>query len=227
MEADKIISSVEKYVREFILYLLSFFWSGRSDGDDDPIVEVANKTIIFSVISAAAGAYLWNRYIYGSDGSVLSLAGVITDSVLRWLSFGLFLYALMRLARFQPHILLPVLSVFKVFAVAHVVAIFGSYLAKNAFWMFLPRSDYLLFGPHRSAQVAYALQAVLMILYMPREISGILGATASRMAKLTITAVFLASIGFVAIANYLDPLSNQESYQKIAGAPKPAKEHVK
>jgi hypothetical protein len=83
VEADKIISTVERYVREFVLYLLSFVWSGKSDSDHDPVLDSINKTFVFAIVSAASGAYLWNRSIYSNTGGVGDLAGMLTDTLLR------------------------------------------------------------------------------------------------------------------------------------------------
>jgi hypothetical protein len=223
MEADKLISSIEKYVREFILYLMSFFWAGKSDSENDPILETLNKTFVFAIISALAGAYLWNRYIYGNNGSVHDLAGLLTDTLLKWFSYGLLLYGLMRLSGTRPHILLPLLAVFKVFSVAHIVAIFGSYFTKNALWMFSPNGEYLKFGSANAAKVAYFLQFLLIALYIPREISNIVGSKTRRIAILLIVTVFLVTTGFVSYANYLDPLAGIKATETIAGLVKPSK----
>jgi len=223
MEVDKFIGSIEKYVREFILYLLSFFWVSKSDGDTDPILESINKTFIFAILSAAAGAYLWNRYIYGNAGGVSDLAGLLTDTLLRWFAYGLFLYGLMLAGGMRPHVLLPILAVFKVFSVAHVVAIFASYITKNSLWMFSPNDEYLKFGASKAAQTAYILQAFLMFIYMPREIFSIATARARRLVTIVIVAVFLLTAGLISWANYLDPLAGIESVKTIAGVAKQPK----
>ncbi|WP_426165157.1 hypothetical protein [Sandarakinorhabdus sp. DWP1-3-1] len=226
VEADKFINSVEKYVREFVLYLLSFFWGGRYDSENDPLLDSINKTFVFAIISATVGAYLWNRYIYGNSGTVHDLAALLTDTLLRWFSYGLLLFALLRAFRIRPHILLPMLAVFKVFSVAHVIAIFGSYLVKNTLWMFLHSSEYLQSGSRNAAIAAYLLQTTLIFLYMPREIAAIAG-TAGRATRWMVTALFLLAVSLVVFANFLDPLAARQSHETIAGkadlAPGPAR----
>jgi len=222
MEFDKIIDSIEKYVREFILYILSFFWIGRGDGKTDPVLEPLNRTAIFAVLSAAAGAYLWNCYIYDAQGGVHDLPRILTDTLLRWLSFGLFLYGLMYMFGWRPHILMPILAVFKVFSVAHILAIFAAYLARNGVWIVSTPDYHIEFGPRYAARTAYLVQAVLIVFYMPREIKGIGPADLRPRIRVTITALFLVVTSIIALANYLDPLSARLSRESIAGPEKPA-----
>lgn len=217
VEADKFINSVEKYVREFVLYLLSFFWAGKHDSEHDPLLDSINKTFVFAIISATVGAYLWNRYIYGNSGTVHDLAALLTDTLLRWFSYGLLLFALLRAFRIRPHILLPMLAVFKVFSVAHVIAIFGSYLVKNTLWMFLHSSEYLQSGSRNAAIAAYLMQTALIFIYMPREVAAITGSDAGRASRWTVTALFLLAVTLVAAANFLDPLAAQQSLETITG----------
>ncbi|MBN8829406.1 MAG: hypothetical protein J0G94_01965 [Sphingomonadales bacterium] len=222
MEADKLIATIEKYVREFILYVLSFFWIGTADSESDPVIDVVNKTFVFAILSATAGAYLWNRYIYGNYGGVHDLPGLLTDTLLRWLSYGIMLYGLMRACRINLHILFPILAVFKVFSVAHIIAIFGSYMVKNSLWMFSPTDEYLRYSAANAAKVAYVLQAALMFIYMPREILGIVPGAAGRVVKIVIIPVFLLIAGYIALANYLDPLAGIQSARTIGGEGQPS-----
>lgn len=222
MEVDKIIDSIEKYVREFILYILSFFWVGRNDVETDPVLEPLNRTAIFAVLSAVVGAYLWNCYIYDRQGGVHDLPRILTDTLLRWLSFGLFLYGLMYVCGLRVHILMPILAVFKVFSVAHILAIFTAYLARNGVWIVSTPDSHLQFGPRYAARTAYVVQAVLITIYMPREIKSIAPTTIRPTIRSAITVLFLVVTSIIALANYLDPLAARLSRETIAGPEKPA-----
>ena len=62
MDIDKIIDDVERYLAQFILYLVSFFRARRpSEPDAPPAIE--NNVVIFSMLSAVLGAYITARLI--------------------------------------------------------------------------------------------------------------------------------------------------------------------
>lgn len=210
MDFEKVIDSIEKYVREFILYLISFFWIGRSEDTSDTAFDTFNQTVIFSTLSTIAGAYLWGLYIYKDCSSINDLGSLVTDSVLKMLSYGLLLYGLMVAHRMRPHILVPVLAVLRVFSVAHIIAIFGAYLTKNLLWLLFRTSNYLESASTVAATVAYVVQAGILILYMPREIALISPPGSPAAARISVTILFLAAACVVTLAIFLDPLTATE-----------------
>lgn len=215
MELEKVIDSIEKYVREFILYLISFFWAGRSEEHSDAAFERFNQTVIFSTLSTVAGAYLWSLYIYKDCSGIKDLGALVTNSLLKMLSYGLLLYGLMLAHRMRPHILVPVLAVLKVFSVAHIIAIFCAYLMQNLLWLISRTELYLQFGSIRSAMTAYGVQALILILYMPREIASISPAASSVAARLSVTFLFLCVTSVISLAIFLDPLAAIEAKKMV------------
>src|SRR5688572_4059738 len=136
MDADRFIALAEKYLREFILYLVSFFWKRGDGSEEDKVFDDLNRSVVFAVFSAIIGAFLWDRYILGLSGRSADLLGLLADNLLRWMSLGLVLYLLMRATLLKVHILPPILSVLKVFSVAHVVAIYSAYVFINVLSVF-------------------------------------------------------------------------------------------
>lgn len=131
MKIDDIVNTVEKYLREFILYLLAFFWNGKPGDDPDPVTNILNNNVTFAVLSSAVGSYIWGITISApsKDLKIISdLGHTVASSLINWIALGLFLYALLHFLRIKIHILLPVIAVMRIFAVSHVISIFFGYL---------------------------------------------------------------------------------------------------
>lgn len=173
MDIDKIVSFAEKYLREFILYIVSFFWKKGDEADDEKIFHDLNSGVIFAVFSAFVGAYLWNRHILHLSGKSDDLVGVLTDSLLRWISFGLVLYGLLRMVSVKVHILSPILSVLKVFSVAHLIAIYAAYLLIHTSWFFSTPSEFKRISENLSITAAYLIELLILWFYIPREIKAV------------------------------------------------------
>lgn len=204
MDIDKMVVAFEKYLREFILYLLSFF--RRTTGEDREAVDfdIVSKSAVFAILSAVLGSYLWNRHIAVPQGlgdciagriavtlenqvrleqcasllklrsQTFDLVGTAVDYLLRWLSYGVVLYLILRLLKQKVSILGATLSVLKVFAVGTILSIYIAYLVTNGcavankhdIFSCGSQDDY--FAAHR----AYQFQLLFVWWYMTREIIG-------------------------------------------------------
>lgn len=217
MELEKIIQGIEKYCREFIVYLVSFFWVGKSPIDTDPILEDLNQTVIFAIMSAAFGAYLWDIYIYDQAGEIHDLARVLTDTLLKWLSYGLLLFAVMTVFRLQVPVLKPILCVLRVFSVAYILSILCAYLARNAIWLVTHTSFNRQYGAHAAAKFSYAVHALLVLFYLPREIAAIMPPDTRRLLRHATVAIVLTVNSVVTLAILLDPEAGRQTKETIAG----------
>ena len=188
MEVDKVIEAVEKYLREFVLFLVEFFWHGRGSKARDPQIESLNRSMTFALLSAAMGAYLWDRHFGVGKSDTL---GILVDDLLRWISLGVLLYGLLRLCRVHVHILIPVILVVKVFAVAHVLGIYVGYLAKSTANYVAP--DCLTVTAIRRAGVVfgYGTELVILLLYLHREMPTVLPGSVSARRRAAIELPFL------------------------------------
>lgn len=173
MDIDKIVTLTEKYLREFVLYIVSFF-SGKGASAEDTDFDDMNRSVIFALISGLVGSYLWNRYVAAQSGHVDDLIGVLTDNLVRWLTLGLVLFAILRMLRVATHILPPILSALKVLAVAHIIASFAGYLGIKILGFFA-KPGHFDAAANASATIAYLIQLLVVWIYIPREISAICG----------------------------------------------------
>jgi hypothetical protein len=200
MDVDKAIDAVEKYLREFLLFLISFFWRGDDSGDTDPRYDSLNKSMIFAMLSATMGSYLWTRHFGGADDDVL---GVLVDNVLRWISLGLLLYAILRLTGITVHILLPVIATVKVLSVAHVSAVYIGYIAVSCAWMFVTPAQRDTFLPMIGVCVSYAIDLIIPVLYLPKEIFSFIPTdTASRTRRYIVNGLFLVILAIVILVRF-------------------------
>jgi hypothetical protein len=173
VDADKIITLVEKYLRDFVVYLLSFFThKAAADTPSTPLDDL-NSSLVFSVISTVLGAFLWDRYILSLSGSQKDVVGLVTDSLLMWASLGIALYVLFRLLSLRLNPLSPVLAVVKIFAVSHVVAIYAAYLTICVCQVFMTPSQYGVIAQRGAFLGAYAIELVLIWCYLPGEVRAI------------------------------------------------------
>lgn len=160
MGLDGIIKSVEAYLREFIAFLASFFFpKSRQQTYDD-----ANHTAVFAILSSVLGAYLWYHYIAPDGGAGIDLLSTVIDSLLRWFSLGVALYALLVVLTVEATFMHTVLGTMKVISIAHIVAIYLGYLAASTVWYFLPHESAML-----GVYIAYGFEWIFVAIYIPRE----------------------------------------------------------
>lgn len=128
MDVDKIIEDVERYIADFILYLVTFF---RRPKNPDPPSPTApeNNVIVFSILSALLGSYVTRRYGQETilDGS--QLFNTVISELLKWIAYGVVLYAVMSWRKSKIHMIEAVTAILKIFPVAYVVGAFTSYVA--------------------------------------------------------------------------------------------------
>ena len=160
MDIDGMVKSVETYLRQFIIFLASFFYPrSRNQEYDD-----ANNTAVFAILSAGFGAYLWNHYITHDSATGADLFGVVVDSLLRWFSLGVVLYAMLAVLQVEATFMHTVLGTMKVIAIAHIVAIYLGYLITSALWVFFRD-----LSANFAAGTAYIFELIFVVLYIPRE----------------------------------------------------------
>lgn len=172
MDFSKTIELSEKYLREFVLYLVSFFRGREEEHDDNLALNDMNRSVLFAIMSAVLGAYLWDVLILEKHGVDEDIGVILAETLMRWLSLGLVLYFLMRVLGVKVHIILPILAVFRVFAISRIAGVYAAYLV-----------DSLLYGApiieqtNRAAisapfAIAYVVQLMILWVYFWRETAG-------------------------------------------------------
>lgn len=196
MEVENIISALEKYLREFIVYLVKFFKPSVDDEVYDDH-ENYNKSVVFALLSTAIGAYLWNRYIIvgGTTGS--DIFGIMVDNFLKWISLGVVLFLIIKIFIANIPIVRTVISVVKVFSVAHVLGIYMAYVSLNTYWLFSRPEDFAESSIKVSASTAYLIELVILWFYLPREIKQIVGPEPARWRRWAIDLLYLTLISIV------------------------------
>lgn len=202
MDLDKIVALTEKYLREFILYIVSFFWKPNNGQHENPIFDDLNRSVIFAIISAIVGSYLWNRYIVGGTGKSDDVIGLVVDNLLRWISLGLLLFGLLRLASIRLHILTPILSVLKIFSVAHVTAIYAAYVIIHTVGVFTVPNDFNRIAQNWSVVSAYVLEILILWTYFPRESGNYVIMGANKLRTWVVTILFLTIVTVVVAIPY-------------------------
>lgn len=81
MDIDRAIAMAEKYLREFILFLISFFWRGNQTTEKDPLFEDLHRSVLFSIISALLGSYLWQRHVAGPGSEARELVDILAATI--------------------------------------------------------------------------------------------------------------------------------------------------
>lgn len=217
MEVENIISALEKYLREFIVYLVKFF-RPSVDGEVYDDHENYNKSVIFAIFSTAIGAYLWNRYIILASTKSSDIFGIMVDNFLKWVSFGVLLYLVIKpLVRTVP-IVRTVISVVKVFSVAHVIGIYMAYVALNAFWLIARPEDFAANSTQISMSAAYVIELVILWFYLPREIRSIVGDGSARWRRWVIDGVYLTLISILMLIP-LAMVQNQQVPEQVEASP--------
>ena len=132
MDIDKIIDEVERYVSEFILYLVSFF-TGRKESQPDTALPLENNVIVFSILSAILGSYITRRFGQNTILAGDDLLSTAIAEILWWIALGVFLYTIMAIAKPRPHIMECITAVLKTLPVAYVICAFIAYVVFSFF----------------------------------------------------------------------------------------------
>jgi len=169
VEASDLIDKIEKYLREFITYLLAFF---DRRARIQPASDI-NQTVMFGIISAGVGGYLWNRYIYHDTGSVADTAGLIVDKLLEWCIAGVFIFISLRLARFRTEIICAIMAAIRTMAAAQIVAVGAVYVILQFAPFLLEISLQLDLTDWVVAGLSYLIYLGLVLRYLPGEIARI------------------------------------------------------
>jgi hypothetical protein len=210
MNIYDIVSTTEKYFREFILYLLSFFYPKDSENaisETDPLL---NKSIVFSLLSAIFGAYIWNIYI--QDGrEKFDILRYVVDKGLLWISIGILLYLIGRMLKIKLPLMSAVLCILRVVPVAHIVAIYSAYCARPIFKLFLGGH-----GAYEASYIAYIIEIIILFFYLPKETKAIATEYPKRgqFAGLIASVIFLFII-VVKISNNSYDNNNRLSVQTV------------
>ena len=195
MDVEKVIAALEKYLREFIVYLVTFFRPTVTEEIYDDH-ENYNKSVIFAIFSTAIGAYMWSRYILQEPNNTKDIFGLMIDSMLMWVSFGILLFVIIRLFGREVPIVRTVISVVKVFSVAHVIGIYTAYIALGATVLFSTIDCAKEHSAATSMASAYLIELAILFIYMPRELNQILGPGVSKRRRWPINLTFMAVLTF-------------------------------
>ncbi len=161
MDTTGLIDKAEKYLRDFIVYLLSFFdRRAHRRGASD-----LNQTVVFGILSASIGTYLWNRYLYHDLGTVADGAGLVVDKILEWSINGVVIFAALWLAGLVCKVLDAILCAIRTMAVAQIIAVAIAYLVLTVVPPFYDMSD------TAAAYVSYVVYLGLVLRYLPEEIA--------------------------------------------------------
>lgn len=199
MDVEKIIAALEKYLREFIVYLVTFFRPSVTEEIYDDH-ENYNKSVIFAIISTAIGAYMWSRYILKEPNNTKDIFGLMIDSLLMWISYGILLYLVIRMFGRAVPIVRTVISVVKVFAVAHVIGIYMAYIALGATVLFSSIECGEQHSTGLSMAAAFLIELAILWIYMPREVRQILGPEVRRRQRWPINLTFMAVLTFAQLS---------------------------
>lgn len=190
MDVEKIIAALEKYLREFIVYLVTFFRPTVTDEIYDDH-ENYNKSVIFAIFSTAIGAYMWSRYILQEPNNTKDILGLMIDSLLMWISYGILFFVIIRMFGREVPIVRTVISVVKVFSVAHVIGIYMAYIVLGATVLFSTLECAKEHSTALSMACAYLIELVILYVYMPRELRQIVGPAVGRRRRWPINLTFL------------------------------------
>lgn len=190
MDVEGFIAALEKYLREFIVYLVTFFRPAVTEEVYDDH-ENYNKSVIFAIFSTAIGAYMWSRYILQEPNNTKDIFGLMIDSMLMWVSYGILLFLIIRLFGREVPIVRTVISVVKVFSVAHVIGIYMAYIALGATVLFSTIDCAREHSAATSMACAFGMELLILYIYMPRELKQILGTTVGRRRRWPINLAFL------------------------------------
>lgn len=194
MDIDKVIDDVERYLAQFILYLVSFFRGQKAlEQDSPPALE--NNVVIFSILSAVLGSYITRRY-----GSGISLAGqglldATIGELLWWITLGVCLYVVMAAVKPRPPMMDCITVGLKVFPVAYVICAFIAYLVDNLFNNLGPFSHLAGIAANWSASL---FELIFATFYLPRRFPPLAdGDEAERKAVLADRQLGVASVLFL------------------------------
>lgn len=199
MDAEKVIAALEKYLREFIVYLVTFFRPTVTEEIYDDH-ENYNKSVIFAIFSTAIGAYMWSRYILQEPNNTKDIFGLMIDSMLMWVSFGILLFVIIRLFGREVPIVRTVISVVKVFSVAHVIGIYMAYITLGATVLFSTLDCAKEHSTATSMACAYLIELAILYIYMPRELQQILGPAVGKRRRWLINLAFMAVLTFAQLS---------------------------
>ena len=216
MEVEGIISALEKYLREFIVYLVTFFRPTISEEIYDDH-ENYNKSVVFAIFSTTIGAYMWSRYILHEQNNTKDIFGLMVDNLLKWVSFGILLYLIIRIFKKSIPIVGTVISVVKVFSVAHVIGIYMAYLAINTVWMFSSEQCEKDVAIQISSSWAYIIELGILWIYLPREVRAMVGPNVGRRKRWSIDIVFLTLLSILVLTPHVVWLSDLPAGQHGCG----------
>jgi len=195
MDFGKAVELAEKYVREFVLYIL-FFFRGRETEEEEDVLALSdmNRSMVFAIMSAILGAYLWQVLVIDLPKFEDDIGIVLAKAMMRWLTLGLVLYFLMRLFGIRVHIIVPILSVFRVFSVSRIAGVGAAYVMSGLVYAF--QLNFWL-GEVVNAfpfVTAYAVQFFIIWIYFWRETADYGGQEGFVLRR------FLATLFFILIA---------------------------
>lgn len=202
MEVEGVIAALEKYLREFIVYLVTFFRPSVNEEIYDDH-ENYNKSVIFAIFSTTIGAYMWSRYILHEENNTKDIFGLMVDNLLKWVSFGILLYLIIRIFSKAIPIVGTVISVVKVFSVAHVIGIYMAYVATNAIWMLSTEQCDKDLAMQISSSWAYFIELGILFIYLPREVRAMVGPKVMAAKRWAIDIVFLTLLSFLVLTPHI------------------------
>ncbi len=165
MEYEKIIDAVEKYLRKFIVFILSFFHSDSAATELDLAPDIVNDVALFSIISIVLGAYIWYFLLQGQTKCKIDLPRIVLNSILVWLSVGIISIFVFRSLFLKVSLVSVVLSTFKVLSISHILAIYLGFVAFKMMNFDTPSAAQG--GASRLTDVALIL---LYAIFYPREL---------------------------------------------------------
>ena len=206
MDVDKAIAAVERYLRQFIAFIVSFIRKD-TETEEDALYADLNATVIFSIMGAFLGAYMWKRYIqFESHKEAASgLIEIAADSLLRWISLGLALFFVLFLFRIKSHVVTSVIALLKAYVVSHVLSVYVGYIVKSLFWIFVDErnftDDYAAF---LAALTAWGLNVILVTIFVPREIGKLMPDSATVAVRVSSIIVYMSIIYIYFALNFVD-----------------------
>lgn len=208
MEFTKAIEIAEKYLRDFVLYLVHFFRGKDAEYEQEIAFDDVNRSIFFGIVSAVIGAYFWDLFIVQKtelDGNVWS---ILAESLIEWFSLGIMLYFIMKVFGIRVNIILPILSVFRVFSVSRLVAVYAAYLINSLLSAFSGIEEYIVVASALPITAAYAVQVLMLWMYFWRETADYIKLESLRIRVRLATFVFLCIATLIAIIPYSEYLAN-------------------
>jgi hypothetical protein len=220
MDLEKALEVAETYSREYLLYLLSFF-DDNADNSPNDIKSPQGKIVLFSLISAAIGVYLSNKYVSNTVIPYQGIAGNAATELLYWIAAGVAIYIVLLALRAKVAVIDCLSAALRVLPVGYVLGAYTAYAYHYSAYLWSSGANG---GPWPYVADILA-QDLVLIVYLPGSIGAIPKVTKAQ--KLISTTIIVLSILFVQVGVYASASHQRQMEADKARAAAAAAQHAK